>query len=76
MVAGAVLCVDLEAQISWQAQYFVDLSQLEPPSTTITSNTTITTVITTITMISTFITNVTSLDPNASRSLDFLLLHL
>ena len=73
MVAGAVLCVDLEAQISWQAQYFVDLSQLEPPSTTITSNTTI---ITTITMISTFITNVTSLDPSASRSLDFLLLHL
>ena len=40
-----------------------------------THHTTITTT-TTTTTISTFITTITSLDPNASRSLDFLLLHL
>ena len=65
--------VDLEVQISWQAQYFVDIyfqacKPHPPPPPIITTATTNT--------ISTFITVVVTLDPNASRSLDFLLLHL
>ena len=44
--------------------------------TTTTTTTTTTTSTSTSTTISTFITTITSLDPNASRSLDFLLLHL